>query len=139
MIIDYNCKLSAQQSDVTTVAVWPSTNVIDLTQTTNRVIGNGLWMICRVVAAFTTAASGTVTFRMVTSAAVGLTAPTIYYDSGALACATLIAHYLVFALRIPDKLALQYLGATYEVITGTVADGTIDTIIVPGKELPSIL
>ncbi len=139
MIIDYNSRLSSAQADVTTVAVWPCTNPIDLTQVTNRSGFGNLWLVCRVVAAFTTAASGTVTFRVVCSAVEALTTPTEFYNSGALACTTLVANYLVVAMKVPDVIPLRYFGMTYEVLTGTVANGTITTFIVPGKPIPTIL
>jgi hypothetical protein len=139
MIIDQNTYLSKLQADVLTVAVYPSTNVIDLTQVTNRTPISGMWLVCRVVSAFTTAASGTVTFSVVCSAAAGLGTATTFYTSGALACATLIANYLVVAMRVPATIPLRYFGMTYEVVTGTVAAGTITTFLTPDMPFVSIL
>lgn len=126
MILDTNLILSEMQA-VTVTAI--SENVIDLVANgivpyeaaavgRNLGAGNEIPLALMVNESFATLTSLTVTVE--TSAAAGLTSPTVLYTSGAIPVATLVAGYKLPIRWLPDAPLLQYLGVRYTV-TGTTA------------------
>jgi len=101
----------------TTVATHVSTNVIDLTHIPRNIIENCYFVFqCAVVPI--SAAGGTLQIDLVTSAAAGLTTPTVMWSTGILANATIVAwaaNSTIFAFKIPAQMALRYMGCNYTI------------------------
>lgn len=121
MILDKNLILSELQA-ITATAI--SANVIDLgvngvvpyevaAAAMNLGAGNEIPLLLMVNEDFATLTSLTVTLE--TSAAAGLTSPTVLYTSGAIPVATLKAGYKLPMRWLPDAPLLRYLGVRYTV------------------------
>lgn len=142
MIIDNNLYLSPAQVDVRGVAVWPSTNVIDLTQTLYRVAyNNPMWLISRVTVAFGDAGTNAVlTTSICTNNTADATTPNIYWsDTVFRTSAMLILNYEIVAMRLPDRFLERYLLMTYAVTVGAFNAGQICTFLTPDKPEPFLL
>lgn len=125
MILDSNLILSEDQA-ITATAI--SENVIQLPSAgtvpgeaaaiaRNLGAGNEIPMLIQVTEAFDNLTSLTITLE--TSAAAGLTSPTVLASSGAIALADLVAGYRPSFTRVfPDGGLLDYVGMRYTV-TGT--------------------
>lgn len=139
MIIDKNLELSTAQAITTDDTATASENVVDLTQTTLRSPGEGIWIIGRVIQAVDSAADGaSVKFQLVTSAAAALSTPTVHYDTGYIAEATLVAGYEIFKWRVPDTLALRYLGILTTATGEDLTAGTFDFFMTTEAPIPAI-
>jgi len=142
MIIDNNLYLSAAQANVLAVAVYPSTNVIDLTQVNYRVAyNNPMWLISRVTTAFTTAGAPELNVMIYNNdTADAVAGGFIYWDTPAsLLVADLIDDYEIVAMRLPDRFPYRYLLAVYTVTVANFTAGAITTFLTPDKPEPFLL
>jgi len=132
MYLDHETIFSALQAE-TTVDTHISTNVIDLVHVPQVTYDNP-YFVFRIGAAIVSAGGGTINIRLVTSAAVGLGTPTILWESGVIANATMVAwtaNSLVYMVRVPPVKLLQYLGVDYVIGTAVFTAGTWDAFLVP--------
>lgn len=135
MYLDLQTLFSDNQTLAFAAGSANSTNVIDLgTVGTIPLGGSPIYdigrgepveVIVQITADVTSAGSATVQFKLVSSAAADLSTPTVHYDSGAIAKATLVAGYYVPIRVIPQGVALRYLGLIYTVATATTTAGTV--------------
>lgn len=141
MLIDQNLYLSPAQNNILAVAAYPSTNVIDLTQTLYRVAyNNPMWLICRVTTAFTTAGAPQLNVAICTNNTANEASPNIYWDTPVnLLVADLIANYEIVAMRLPDRFLERYLLMVYTVSVANFTAGAITTFLTPDKPLPFLL
>ena len=132
MYIDADLSLCTVANNVltpqaeTTVNVHVSTNVIDLTKWPRDII-NQLYFVFQCAVVPISAGGGTLEIKLVTSAAAGLGTPTVMWDSGIIASATIVAwvaNSTIYAFKIPAHMALRYLGATYEIATNVLTAGS---------------
>jgi hypothetical protein len=139
MIIDADLALCVVDNNVltaqaeTTVATHISDNVVDLTKYPRNIIDQLYFVFqCEVVPI--SAGGGDFTIKVVTSAAVGLSTPTIMWSSGVLANADIVAwvaNTTIFAFKIPAQFALRYLGATYEIVNHVFTAGSWKAFFTP--------
>lgn len=126
-----NNVLTAQAE--TTQATHVSTNVVNLTHIPRNIIDQLYFVFqCEVVPI--SAGGGTLQIDIVTSAAVGLTTPTVMWSSGILANADIVAwtaNSTIFAFKIPVQMALQYLGATYTIASAVFTAGSWRAFFTP--------
>lgn len=143
MIIDNNLYLSPAQVNVRAVAVYPSTNVIDLTQVHFRVAyNNPMWLISRVTVAFGLAAGAPELNVMIynNDTADAAAGGFIYWDTDhSLVTADLILNYEIVAMRLPDRFPERYLLMVYTVTTNDFNAGQICTFLTPDKPEPFLL
>lgn len=142
MLIDQNLYLSPAQNNILVVGAYPSTNVIDLTQTLYRVAyNNPMWLICRVTTAFTdVAGAARLNVAICTNNTADATTPNIYWDTPALLpVATLIDDYEIVAMRLPDRFLERYLLMVYTVSVADITAGAITTFLTPDKPEPFLL
>lgn len=79
--------------------------------------------------------SSTVQFQFVSSADTGLGTPTVHWDSGAIAEATLTLGYTM-AFRLPPlDTYLRYLGFIYTIGTATTTAGTVTALLTPHLDI----
>lgn len=135
MIIDSQLILSDAQA-VTATAI--SENVIQFPAmgtepratsalTRNLGAGNDVPVLIQVIEDFATLTSLTITLE--TSAAAGLTSPTVLYTSGAIPVADLVAGYRPAMRWMPDATLLEYLGLRYTVTGSNATAGKITAAI----------
>jgi len=131
MLIDDAMTLSDAQ-DETTVDDHISDNVIHL-GVTGRRWDIPLWYVFRIDTAIVSAGGGTLQIQLVTSAAAALTAPTILWDSGVQANATIVA-WAIDTSPFPaiplhrSGTLLLYLGAIYTIGTDVFTAGAWDML-----------
>lgn len=136
MLIDDAMTLSDAQAE-TTQTTHISTNVIDL-GVTGRRWDNPLWYVFRIDTAIVSAGGGTLQIQLVTSDAVGLGTPTILWDSGVQANATIVA-WLIDTAPFPSiplhrsGTLLRYLGAIYTIGTAVFTAGAWDLFATYGQ------
>lgn len=140
MYIDYNGILSDAQ-DETTVAAHISDNVVDW-GVAGRRFYEPLWYVFRIDTAIVSAGGGTLDIQLVTSAAADLSTPTILWDSGVLANATIVA-WAVGAIPyvIPvfyKGTMLRYFGAIYTIGTAVFTAGKWDMLPVINPPAPQL-
>lgn len=139
MITDLQSKFSDAQA-VTATAL--SNNVIDLRggNTTPTLVDESLqggneplWLVCQVGTAFTAAGAATMTVTLESDSTADLaTSATVHYTSSAIAVATLVAGYRLFAFPLPGGTTYErYLGLRYTIATGPMTAGTITTYLTP--------
>ena len=132
MFIDADLCLVAVSDNVmtpqaeTTVDTHVSDNVIDLTRKPQSIIESMYFVFeCAVVPI--SGGGGTLQIDLVTSAAVGLTTPTIMWSSGVIPNATMVAwsaNSSIYAFKIPAHFALRYLGCNYTIVTAVLTAGS---------------
>jgi hypothetical protein len=134
MILDKFLEFSDAQA-VTTTAI--SQNVVDLYPlggNTTRDLGNGenVYLIVRTLTAATdTGNDATLTVTFESSAAEGLTAPTVHFSTGALAFAAYSpAGTEIARLKLPGGNYQRYLGVRYTVTAGPLTGGSFDAFLV---------
>lgn len=117
MILDKNLIMSNAQAE-TTVATHLSDNVIDTVELGDAV--NELYFKAVVETACTSGGAATVNVRFVTDSDEDFGSPTVLWESGATAVASLVDKYEFGTVRLPkpDKLE-RYLAA--QIIIGTAA------------------
>jgi hypothetical protein len=142
MILDKFLEFSDAQA-VTATAI--STNVVDLyplggkggTNTT-RDLGTGedVHLVVRTVTAATDVGSdATLTVTLESSAAEGLTSPTVHFSTGALAFADFApAGTRVASVKIPAGEYRRYVGVRFTVANGPLTAGTFDAFLVLGDQ-----
>ncbi len=117
----------------TTVDTHVSTNVIDLTHIPRTIIENAYFVFrCAVVPI--SAGGGTLRIDLDVSAAVGLTTPTTLWSSGTLANATIVAwtaNTIIYAVKVPAYMPLQYLGVNYTIATAVLTAGSWEAWLTP--------
>lgn len=133
MILDAQLLLS----DSTALTVTAnSANVVDLISTADISRSYvGFRARAQVDVTFTAAGAATLQTQLVTSAAAALTSPTILFDTGAVAKATLVAGYIVMDVVIPQT-TQRFLGIIYTVATGPMTAGNITAALVSSTETP---
>ena len=113
-------------------------DVVDLTQVTNRRIVEGLWFCIQIGTAFAQA-GGTSTWSLVTSAAVGLGTPTVLCTTGSITFTVLVAFgsnaFLLIA-PVPPVFALRYIGCTWTPVTNAFTTGTANLFLTPQAPVP---
>jgi hypothetical protein len=140
MIFSANQLFSDDQA-ITATAI--SANVIDLGARATPYdaaaaltgdIGKGtpVPLLVQVTETFATLTSLTITVE--TSAAAGLTSPTVAYSSGAVAAATLVQGYKLPIQVLPENLTGRYLGLRYTVGGSNATAGKITAGIVWGRQ-----
>ena len=132
MYVDYQNRFSVLQ-DETTVDDHISDNVIDLVHAPLTVVENP-FLVIRIGTAIVSAGGGTLEVKLVTSAAVGLGTPTVLWSSGVLANATIVAwtaDSIIYGVRVPPVITLQYLGVIYTIGTAVFTAGTWDAFLAP--------
>lgn len=90
-----------------------------------------LYVVARVSdAILASAGAATVQFKLVSDSTADLaTSPTTHLDSGAIAKATLVAGYTIFASQLPFGAYERYLGITYTVATNNLTAGKVDAFL----------
>jgi len=132
MYQDYQNRFSVLQ-DETTVDDHISDNVINLVHAPLTVYENP-FLVFRIGTAIVSAGGGTLEIKLVTSAAAGLGTPTVLWSSGVLANATIVAwtaDSLIYLVRVPPVITLQYLGMIYTIGTAVFTAGTWDAFLTP--------
>ncbi len=139
MYIDADLSLCVVSNNVltaqveTTEAAHISANVVDLTHIPRNIINNLYFVFqCEVVPI--SAGGGTLQIDLVTSAAAGLSTPTVMWSSGILANAAIVAwtaNSTIFAFKVPAQFALRYLGATYTIVTAVFTAGSWRAFFTP--------
>ena len=131
MQIDDAMTLSDAQAE-TTVTTHISENVIHL-GVTGRRWDTPLWYVFRIDTAIVSAGGGTLKIQLVTSAAVGLGTPTVLWDSGVIANATITGtDWAVDDTPFPaiplhrSGTLLLYLGAIFTIGTAEFTAGAWD-------------
>ena len=132
MFIDADLCLVAVSDNVmtaqveTTEGTHVSDNVIDLTRKPQNIIENLYFVFqCEVVPI--SAGGGTLQIDLVTSAAAGLSTPTVMWSSGIISNAIIVAwvaNSTIYAFKIPANFALRYLGARYTIATAVLTAGS---------------
>lgn len=140
MYIDYNGVLSDAQA-ATTVAAHVSTNVVDWGAAGRRFY-EPLWYVFRIDTPIVSAGGGTLDIQLVTSAATGLTSPTVLWDSGVLSNATIVAWAagaIPFVIPVFYKgTMLRYFGAIYTIGTAVFTAGAWDMLPVVNPPAPQL-
>ena len=149
MIIDNNVylmKIGGRPNDSTAwSSLWAvATNYsssYDLGSTTNRSIAEGGYLVWRQGAAETMTATGTLNVQLVCSAAAALGTNTILWETGVMVHATIVAKMLintiVWVVKIPPNIPLQYLGVAWVVGTDAMETTTADIYITPNAPYPA--
>lgn len=110
-------------------------DVIDL-GTTPRDIGTGedLYAVCQIdTAVLAAAGAANVTFKLVSDSTADLaTSPTVHFATAAIAKATLVAGYQVFAIKLPSGMYERYLGVTYTPDTNPTTAGKANAFLTQG-------
>lgn len=111
-------------------------NMVPLGATTNYPghFAKPLYCVLRINTAVTSGGSATVTFKIQSAAAAvasgaTLSSPTTHWTSDAIAKATLVAGYTVFAGALPGGAYAKYLGVTGAVGTATLTAGKLDAFL----------
>lgn len=133
MIFDYQNMFCEDQA-ATAVDTHASTNHIDM-----EVVGNAidpLRVFCQITTAVTTAASGTVQFKLQSATVNTFDTNLIsHLDSGALSAATLVKGYKPFGAgtRVPGNLQ-RYVRVVAIIGTGTLTAGKWTAALVTGQQ-----
>lgn len=142
MLLDKQNMFSEAQAITTGSA--NSTNTIDLGVAGSPIIGGTaiqdpgrgqeIQVFAQVVTAFTSGGSGTLTVKLVQSAAAGLTSPTILAQTDAIPVATLAAGYQFRLSGIPAGVTQRYLGLIYTVATADMTAGAVTAGLVLDRQ-----
>jgi hypothetical protein len=111
-----------------------SPNVIDMTHIPRNIIHEGFYFVAECVAVPVSAGGGTMNIQLVTSAAVGLTAPQVVWSSGVIANATIVAYTansILYAIKVPPVLLLRYLGVLLTIGTAVWTAGSFRMFLTP--------
>lgn len=109
-------------------------DVMDLTQTT-REIGQGenIWLVIQVDTTVTSGGAATVQFHLCSDAAAAIAvdgSATYHWSSAAIPKATLVAGYLVAAIKLPVGSYERYLGILQTTGTAALTAGKINAFLV---------
>lgn len=148
MLRDLQWVLSDQQAP-TTVAGSPfdSTNIFDTgnlaglsgaSSTGDLGKGELLYFVISVNTTVTSAGAATVQVKLLTDDSSGFGSAVTLFDSGAIAKATLVAGYTVFAQRLPIG-CKRYLKVTYTVGTADLTAGKFDAYLTRNIDIPGTL
>jgi len=139
MYVDYFGNLSDAQ-DETTVASHASDNIVDLGVTGRRLV-DPLWYVFRIDTAIVSA-TGTFDIQIVTSAGTDLSTPTILWDSGVIANATIVAwaiNSIPYVIPVVyNGTLLRYFGALYIIGTAVFTAGKWDMLQVVNPPNPAL-
>lgn len=132
MILDKSNEFSDSQA-ITASAL--STNVIDLNPSGKNPVqdigaGEPIWLVVQVDKAATAAGAATVAITLESSAAPGMSSPTVHYNSGPKALANITAGAELVRVRLPGGDYKRYLGIRYTVDTGPLTAGSFSAFIV---------
>jgi hypothetical protein len=143
MFVDNNCylmKIGGRPKDSTAwTAMWAIgtyySDSYDLYQDKNRTIAKGGYMVWRQGTAAAVAAGGTTVISLVTSASAALTAPTVLWTTVTLTHdvteAAFKANKLVYAVKLPRRLSLRYVGVCWTLAVAAWTAGTADIFLTP--------
>lgn len=135
MYVDKQAEFSDSQA-VTATAI--STNVYDLAPIGNAVnsnlvrdigVGEDVYLVVQTDAAATAAGAATVTVTFESSAAAGMTSPTVHFTSPAYALADMPAGKTLLAFKLPAGAYQRYLGVRYTVATGPLTAGSFSAFL----------
>jgi hypothetical protein len=138
MLLDSNNQFSAQQA-VTAIGSTDSTNIVDLgvARDISDAPTDDLFLLCEVIAAFTSGGSATLQVQVATAPDNGSGAPgawTVLYQSAAIPVASLTAGSKILpgALAGPTS---RFVKLTYVVGTAVMTAGTITAAFVPSLDV----
>ena len=132
MILDKTNEFSDGQA-VTATAI--STNVIDHNPANKNAtidIGTGedVYLVVQIDQAATAAGAATVAITLESSAAAGLTSPTVHFTSATYALADLTAGKELIKVKLPSGDYKRFLGVRYTVGTGPLTAGQFSAFLV---------
>jgi hypothetical protein len=135
MLRDAQWVLSDAQA-VTTAAATASTNVYDTLgpAPSNLGIGEELWVVCSINTTVTSDGSATVAFALQTDDNESFSSATTIHSVSAIAKATLVAGYRVFAIRLPTNCE-RYIRALITVATADLTAGKFDIYLTRNVDL----
>ena len=110
-----------------------SANVLDWTKIP-RTQFSSLFFVVQIVVIPISAGGGTWQIDLVSSAAEALSTPTIAWSSGLLANATIVAYAansIIYALQIPPRFPLRYVGVRYTIATDVWTAGSFCSWLTP--------
>jgi len=140
MYVDYFGNLSDAQ-DETTVTTHVSDNIVDLGVAGRRLV-DPLWYVFRIDTAIVSAGGGTLDIQIVTSAGTNLSTPTILWDSGVVANATIVAwaaNSIPYVIPVVyNGTLLRYFGALYIIGTNVFTAGKWDMLQVVNPPNPAL-
>lgn len=129
MYVDKQAEFSDSQV-VTATAI--STNVYDLFPIGNGVnsntvrdigVGEDVYLVVQVDSTATAAGAATVQVTLESSAAAGMTSPTVHFASAVYALADLTGGRTLLAIKLPAGSYQRYIGVRYTVATGPLTAG----------------
>jgi hypothetical protein len=148
MNIDFQNLMSDAQNLAQAVGTYYSSNVIDLwglaagqTVLPKDALGNSpvfdlgrggdVNILAQVVTTFTTGAGGTLQVQLINADSADLlTNPTVLWDSGVIAVATLVAGYRFRVMEMPYGVVQRYIGFKFMIATGAMTAGNVTAAIV---------
>ncbi len=136
MLLDMSNQFSAQQA-VTAIGSTDSTNIVDLgvARDISDAPTDDLFLLCEVIAAFTSGGSATLQVQVATAPDNGSGAPgswTVLYQSAAIPVASLIAGLKILPGGGPTS---RFVKLTYVVGTAVMTAGTITAAFVPSLDV----
>ena len=138
MLIDGSNQFSASQA-VTALGSTDLTNIVDLgiARDISDAVTDDLYLLCEVIAAFTSGGSATLQVQVATAPDNGSGAPgtwTVLYQSAAIAVASLVAGLKILPGALAGPTA-RFVKLTYVVGTATMTAGTITAALVPALDV----
>lgn len=138
MYVDALLEMSDAQA-VTATAI--STNVIDLGPVTDNVLrdigtGEDVYLMVVVDTTFTAAGAATLTASLLSDSTANLaTSPTTHFSTAAIPVASLVAGFVIAAIKLPAGSYEQYLGMNYAVATGPMTAGKANAFLTKDAQL----